>query len=503
MKNAKHYILILFIIIFKFSFASFDFTPNCKEAYVHMQYLRFNKAYDFIELEKTKNPKNKFINYNEHYLKFLEVLITDDKFEYNDFTIRSPGMLKAILNEKTSSPWQYYIASEMLLQIAITDLLHEKYFRAVLNLIRSFRYIQKNIQDHPHFELNTKLNGFYNLIFSIIPNDFKWITDIFGMKGDFEMGISQLENFCQYSSHDKLFEIEGSVVNFFLRSSIYEDSNLNNEYLCQLMSICSINSLVRYLVSSSLLRNGKNSIVNKIIFNNDQDEDEIRIEHFNYLKGVCKLYNNDEEAEVYLKEFLNNYSGKLYANSARLKLAWYYFLNSETIKYKQTIKNILVHNNNVLESDKQAYNEAVNKKYIDKVLLKSRILFDGGNYKKAIELLNCNASILNTLNNEKKVEFYYRLARSNQVMNIHEKALKYFKYVIDRGQNINDYYYAFALINSAHIYRDQKNYEKAYEYYSKCMHIQGNSFNYSFEYKVNKALNELYLLERSSLVLNN
>lgn len=496
---------ILIFLFFSFPgtlFANIEFTANCKEAYVQMFSMHFEEANKNIELEKLKNPENQFVIYLEHYLSFLEVIITDDIELYRNILDNSNEMFNKIRNEHKNLPWKNYILAEMHLQQAILAHLNEKKLKTAINIYRSYQSIEINKVRFPGFEMNKKIDGFFYLLFSLIPDDYKWLSDFFGIKGDYKYGIIQLDEYCMFAMSNQIFQIEGFIIEYFLKNLEEENLELNNDYLNELKTFSASNSLVRYIICSSLIVKGENDIVNKMLFENHQSEDEQKIIHLNYLKGISLLYNDNIETEMYLNTFIDNYNGRFYKNSARLKLAWFYLLNDNEDKYDEIIADILKTEINILESDKQAYKEAKYKKNTNRILLKSRILFDGGNYTDGINLLKSNSNLLQHFSKYEKVEYYYRLARSYQMNKINKLALKHFDYVIRNGENINDYYYAYSLLNIGNIQKYEGDRSIAKFYYIKCKEISAKSYSYSFEYKVNKALKEIVHLEESSLVIH-
>ena len=74
---------------------------------------------------------------------------------------------------------------------------------------------------------------------------------------------------------------------------------------------------------------------------------------------------------------------------------------------------------------------------------------------------------------------------------LNKSALKYFDYVIKYGEKLNDYYYAYSLLNTGKIYKCTGDFNEARFYYKKCKETSVKSQNYSFDYKVNKALKEI------------
>ncbi|NOZ45221.1 MAG: hypothetical protein GXO79_00410 [Chlorobi bacterium] len=493
-KKTIFFTVILYIIFRLQVNANVEFSPNVKMAYLYSMNLEFKKAVKFIELEKSNYASNNLIYYNQNLLDFLRVLIDDNNLEYELFLSNTEIQIEKLLDDEEKSAWKFYSISEIYLHRAILRFLHNQYLYTGYDIYQSFQYIKKNIELYPAFQMNNKLLGIYNVMFGLIPSDFKWIANLIGIKGDLQNGLKQLERFANYANKNHTFNIEGFMIQFFTNIFLNEDILNNTEFVNEIIENSEKSSIIRYSVSSALLKRGKLKLAEKILFENNQSGDEIPIQHFNYVKGICKLYDNKNETERFFTTFLSHYSGRFYKNNARLKLAWYYLLHNDSINYNSEINKIIASDDNVLESDKHAYSEAVNKKIININLLKSRILFDGGKYKETLQILK-KSNNLNDYNKKEKVEYFYRMARAEQKLKKFEKAINNFNYVIENGEGIHDYYRSFSLLQTAKIYQKINNIVKAKEYYKRCLSESGRMYYYSFEFKVKIGL---YLLTNAN-----
>ena len=226
------------------------------------------------------------------------------------------------------------------------------------------------------------------------------------------------------------------------------------------------------------------------IFEIDQNPGEIEIHQFNYVKGLCKLYNNEIEAVDYIEQFLSEYSGRYYKSAALQKLSWFYFLNNNIEKHNSIKAQLKIRKSAILEQDKQAIKEALDED-VNPVLLEARILFDAGKYKEVTNMLNNHKDDFSISDKTSYITYHYRLARALHMQKKYFKALEYYKYVIDNSIDLNNHYEAFSLLQIGSIYEDLKMYDKAEKYFNKCLSVSNRSYNLSIEFKAKIAADRI------------
>ena len=114
----------------------------------------------------------------------------------------------------------------------------------------------------------------------------------------------------------------------------------------------------------------------------------------------------------------------------------------------------------------------------------ARILFDGGYYFKALDKLNTiNVEDLEK-NSDYKIEYYYRLARSNQrIINNQKDKIVFFSKVLVLENPSNLYYHPMAALQIGLEYEiigDKKN---AINYFNKVFDYR----NYNYENGIKKS----------------
>ncbi len=125
------------------------------------------------------------------------------------------------------------------------------------------------------------------------------------------------------------------------------------------------------------------------------------------------------------------------------------------------------------------------------VLLKSRLLFDGGYYQRALNELLDNPVKSFVKNRRDLVEYTYRLARIYHETGNTEKALSYYRQTIARGSNEPYYYAAASAFQMGLIYENSGSYAQADSAYRKCLSIETSEYKTSLDQKAKAGLNRL------------
>lgn len=122
------------------------------------------------------------------------------------------------------------------------------------------------------------------------------------------------------------------------------------------------------------------------------------------------------------------------------------------------------------------------------VLLKARLLFDGGYYTKAHDLLKSikPTKAFDTLKD--KLEYIYRLGRVHHKMEDYENAIKLYESTIEIGEKLSYYFAANSALELGNLYESQNDYEKAKIYFEKCLEMKDHEYENSLSQKAKAGL---------------
>ena len=148
--------------------------------------------------------------------------------------------------------------------------------------------------------------------------------------------------------------------------------------------------------------------------------------------------------------------------------------------------------NDFIEVDKVAFFEASKKYFPPKVLLKSRLLYDGGYYSLALDKLK-NIEVDFFSSTISQMEYYYRLARIKSKLNYNnEIIIEYYNRVLMLKGNESYYYKPMSALQIAFIYEKENNLKMADFFFNKCLSMSGFDYEKSIHQKAKAGLERLY-----------
>jgi len=253
----------------------------------------------------------------------------------------------------------------------------------------------------------------------------------------------------------------------------------------------SSSNLVNFLYAKVAQRAGYNDHAIQILSDRVQGEEYLPFPYLDFLMGLSKLRKLDPEADVPLKRFVNNFTGRLYLKEAYQKLAWFELVINENEQgYKKYIKRVNSVGTELVDDDKQAQKEYDEGVIPNIDILRARLLFDGGYIQRAYNYLIQNSEKY-IYNSKLVLEYYYRLGRSTQELKNYPDALKYFRLTVENGRSSTKYFACNAALQMAIIYEEQKDYEKAKKYFEECLSMEPSKYKNSLHQKAKTGLDRI------------
>jgi len=210
------------------------------------------------------------------------------------------------------------------------------------------------------------------------------------------------------------------------------------------------------------------------------------------MEGNARLHNLDGSAEACFLKYTSKYKGKSYIKSAWQRLAWTRLVAGDIKGYKFYINKCKVVNKgeDFTDEDKQAITEAKNGVTPNAILLRSRLLFDGGYYNQALTEL-AGKPMSNFTSQKDQLEFTYRLARIFEKTGKRDKAIEFYESTIKNGSSSTYYFAANSALLLGQLYEEDNNKEKAKAYYQKTLSIKNHEYQNSLDQKAKAGLNRL------------
>jgi len=469
-------------------------TPNdsSMEAYNLILQLRFAEAKNILEIQKKYNEEETYVNYLENLKDFLEVIITEESGKYIAYKENSRKRIESIRKRgNMDSPYHLFLQAEMHIHSFLVNFKFQDIWKAAIHFYSSYRLIEENNTLFPDFKPNAKIMGIQKIILGSVPDNYYWIMRIAGLEGSMVEGVEYLKEYHEFTRKSVYPELEAIMIlaHVYIQNSTNDTDAL--DFMQSLSDKPMENSLFRFTYILALNRAGMNHEVISIFEENPQNSNELPFQFLEFLYGEAKLNRFDDDAYIPLEAFLSKFNGLHYIKSAWHKLSWYYLLHGNREKYKECKTMVRNAGVKMIDADKQALHESTENMVPNLILLKARLFFDGGYYKDAEALLLENHSEKNYRTPAEKLEYFYRLARISHKSGDLKKAEKYYRLVLNTGEELPFYYASYSALQLGKIFETKGDSNQAVSYYETALKLRNGPYKNSIGHKARSAIEKI------------
>ena len=149
-------------------------------------------------------------------------------------------------------------------------------------------------------------------------------------------------------------------------------------------------------------------------------------------------------------------------------------------KAKTFRRKILERGSMDTEADKQAQKEAGTTVWPHSLLLRARLLNDGGYQREALRLLH-GRSARDFALIEEKLEFAYRAGRLFDDLETDDQAIVFYKEAIELGEKRKEYFAARAALQIGFIYEKNGDKVSALTWFRRCLSMKDHDFKNSLD----------------------
>ncbi len=511
----------------KFQNEEFISLQETQKLYDEIFDLEFNYTKTEENNNKIKTPLHLVV---EDFRDMLFILLTEDKKNYEKLEQNEELRLKELEKfsqnkyKKTNHYKEYkWAKAEIKLHWAIIKLSYDEKWSAAFRVRQAYKLLLENEQEFPNFIYQKKSLALLQIVLASVPQKYKWALDLIGMEANLKNGIQNLQ---KSTSQTHFFQKETllwqSLLQTYLVEDLIENGNSSKKIAQNLLKNYPSQKLVLLVSSLVLMKNedhktallawqnyARNYQNNKLIFDK---KEQFSLE---YLLAELYFYSEKpKKAKFHYFNFLKNI--KFNPNRNSIKDSYYKLFLIEWFDNLSQISNLTIKENSYFNSilskgiaktavDKNAnkFVESVNQNGLpNKNLYQARILTDGGNYQKALEIVNqITNSEVEKWKNENKfetvLEYTYRKARILDKLNELSKlnqAILFYKQVIEystlKKQNEIHYFAANSALQLGFIYTkiDKK---VAKSYFEKAISFEGHQYEESITQKAKLALEKL------------
>jgi hypothetical protein len=471
----------------------FDFNNRCKQTYELIFNLRFDAANDSLSLEKSEHPDNLIPYYLNHYILFLKTFIGEEVSDFNQLKSNHETVITKIKGTAAHSPWKNYCLAETYLLTAFSKLKFKEYFTAALQVKKGYALLEENQKLYPEFKPTLKALGVLHAFIGAVPENYQWLVKIAGMGGNVNEGLSEIESVYRATlspnSRYHFLNRETGFIFLFTRQHLKPDLDRSLLFLDSL-NLDDQKPLDLFFTCNLYYSAGKSEAIIKLIQNKKSVEGEYPVHYLNYIMGMSKLTQLDYSAFTYFNNYVKQHNGNSFIKSAFQKMAWIRLLQADTIGYQNYLNQIQLRGNDFTDEDKQAQAEATTRQMPDIILLKARLLFDGGNFNEALQFL-ARQSISQFESDKEKLEYTYRLARIYDKLKMTDRAIQQYQLTINNGKHLNFYFAAASCNFLAQLYENLGKVDDAERYYKLCLSLRNHEYQNSLDQKAKAGLSRI------------
>lgn len=456
-----------------------------KIQFAYSQFLNFQL--DSCRKSLTQIPTSPFAFYLQTLLTSTNIYIEDDFEQYNKNKKIESELLEKLNKLNFSDAYANFLRSEIRLQWALLKLKNGEDFSSFWNLKKAYNLAKENVSENPEFLPSYKTLGTLHLLFGVLPDKYNWILTIFGIEGNVQTGLSELEKV--YQSNNFL-SLECGITIGLLQAYILNETGKSAD-LINLIHEKGNQLLIDYAYALILMKNAQSEKALKVIHDAEYTyEQPFVLPQLYYLKGEILLQKGMLDAAIKNYQlFISKQCGQGLVKDAYYKTGICYLIKNQAELAEENFDDSMKKGWAKNEADKNAKNALTSQYHSTKALYQLRYATDGGFYETALNIYKHIDMI--KLDEQNKCEFHYRSARLFHKTGDIKKAVHAYQKTIYSQENKKWYFAPNSALQLGMIYRSKNNYEEAKKYLNMVADYQGYPYQYSIKQKTKTTLKQL------------
>jgi tetratricopeptide (TPR) repeat protein len=466
----------------------FRFNEKCSAAYQQIIALKLQPAAKILAAEKIADPDNLAPHFLENYIDFFTLFFNEDSKYYDAVKPMLDKRMSLMQEGPDNSPLTLFTQAIIHLQWAAIETKFNNKWTAGWHFRDAFKLAKSNSQKFPAFTPNKMITGPMQMVAATIPKSMKWLSSIMGISGSMQQGKANLDHFLQAGdAWARLFHNEGIFYQCYLQYYLLNQPDEALAFIQQHKLDVVNNHMFAYMAANLNLNNKKSQLTQQIVNGRNQSGEYMATPIWDFEMAYARLYHLEPDANVYFQKFLQTFKGNFYVKDAWLRLGYHYLVQGNPAQYKICMEQVIKQGNTASEADKRALKEAKQGKAPNLMLLKARLLSDGGFATEALRLLQ--GTNTNTFSDPaERLEYSYRLGRIYDDLGQDDRAVKSYEIAIAAGTDRTEYFAARAALQCGMIFEKIGDKAKAANYYTQCIAMQGHDFEESIEQKAKAGL---------------
>lgn len=461
--------------------------------------MRIPEAKRNIAAERKLHPNNLCLDLLESHADLYELFFNENKDVFKKAYPMFSNRIEKFEKAPQNSPYRDYGLGVLYLSKAAVAIRFEKNIEAAWDFRKAYNYFKENRKKYPGFSPNEVYFGLLTTLLGSVPNNYQWLLNIIGMPGDINGGIAMVHKYIHSKEANNNIARNVAMLVYPYLVVIFEgNKNKALEFLDKGDYDFKRNHLHAYMATNLYLGNqqAKRSIETAEGIIKSDAYTDMPFWHFEKGFGYLNQLKFDQAENEFL-QFVNQFKGNFYLKDAYEKLSWIAYLRGNQKKANEYRNQVLQRGSLVPDADRMAMRNAESGSWPHPLLLRARLLSDGGMFKESLDLFK-GKSTDNFQVTADKAEFVYRIARNHDLMGDKELAIKYYNSAIAFGKNVRDYFAARSALQAALIYEEKKDYARASSYFKTALSMKDYPFKNSIDQKAKSGVYRCNVASKNS-----
>ena len=477
---------LLFIVHCKA--ADFDFTPNLQKAYSEVFKLKVQSGRELLLKENQKNP---FRIYVEDFADMTELINSENEMQFEKWISKEDKRLELIEELDKKSPYNRFLRAEIKLHWALIKIRFGHEVKAGFNVIQAYKLLEENHKLFPNFLPNLKSLGCLHVLIGSVPDKQRWIPKLLGLRGNIQLGMNEL----RILDTDKIWGTEAKFCALFIQAYILKFDDKKNAEMLQFADSQSDNLNINMLATAISLKDNRTEQAIDLLKRTPRDAAYLYFPIFELYKAETQLFKgNYPQALSAYQNYLRTFKGQTFLKDTYYKMFLCIWLMGDEKKAKLYLSKINEIGNTIAESDKVAQkfyeNFQKTKTLPNKILIKLRLLFDGGYFEEAQnELVSLTEKSFT--NKQDQAEFNYREGRVYQKLNQLDKAVNYFEKSVALAASEEWVFAPNSALQLGYIQQQKGQKNKAKAFFEQAIAFKNHEYKTSVDNKARAALTEM------------
>lgn len=481
----------IFCVVVSFFFFSttyaekvFDFSATCQHAYQQITSLKLDAGKQLVNQARRENPDNLIPEILDNYIDFYILFFNEDPNDYKQRMPHFDDRLEKIEGGPANSPFYNFCRTVIYMQKASVETKFGKQWSAGWDFRKAFNLLKENRKKFPSFLPDNMIYGPMLVVAGTIPDAYKWLASLFGIRGSIKDGVAMMQQVI--NSNDPLARMFFNEASFYYCYILFYIENKPDkvfQYIEQRKLDVVNNHLLAYMAANLAINDKRTEYAKNIILRRNISAEYLNTPVWDFELAYTKIHHLEtQEAIQYFQNFAGKFKGKYYLKDAYEKLSWCYYLQGNMNAAENARQQIFSKGSETTDADKQAAKGAKSGVWPNPLLLKARLLNDGGYNNEAIALLT-GKSAADFTKPVDKLEFAYRVARIYDDVGRDSEAIKMYLLAIKLGEGRTEYYAARAALQIGLIYEEQGKKDIAMKYFQECLDMKDHDYKDSLDQK--------------------